>query len=221
MKRRAQIVCIIIYSVGFIPFEAAALISSPTDEDRPSIAEVHQTALRYAGLESDDPHRWKRRARVAKLLPRIQFDFAHKTSHDIDVNISDSVYVGSNDVNIGPEEGRYAQSIGSGDNVGVRAIWSFDELMFSDDELRVSAELRDLMRDRNALLEAVNRAYFTWERLKGERALLAQGKNTASAAQGASRAQLIFLKEIDIKQAQASLDAMTGGWFSRRLGEGG
>ena len=44
----------------------------------PPIAEVHKAALHYARLDELDDVKWKKRAKVAAILPRLQFDFGHR-----------------------------------------------------------------------------------------------------------------------------------------------
>jgi hypothetical protein len=132
------------------------------------------------------------------------------------VNVNDNVYVGSDNVVVGPEEGSYKETADSSQYIGVRAVWSLNELIFSRDSLNVSREALNIMRERNALLEAVNKHYFERKKLIGEMAQLAAIKVPLRLAQ--KKDQELFLKKITMEKETAALDALTGGWFSQQLG---
>lgn len=184
-----------------------------TCPDEPAVVEVQEVALRYAHMEPHHLGDWREKVKKARWLPRLQVDYGRKVINDIDVDVTDSVYVGSSGVVVGPDEGTFSQNASADQSVGVRAIWRLDELVFNRDELLISAESRSLMRERQALLAEVNRQYFRRHQLRGEIALLRE--NRFPLKKGEDRRHQILLKEIEITEAAAALDALTGGWFSK------
>jgi hypothetical protein len=192
----------------------ATKISLPPDG--PPVQEVHKIALEYANIDVRDASTWKKRSKISAILPRFQVDYANKVRNFVDVNVNDNVYVGSDNVVVGPEEGSYKETADSSQYIGVRAVWSLNELIFSRDSLNVSREALNIMRERNALLEAVNKHYFERKKLIGEMAQLAAIKVPLRLAQ--KKDQELFLKKITMEKETAALDALTGGWFSQQLG---
>lgn len=190
----------------------------PGSRPAPAIAEVQYQALRYARLEASEISSWKRRVRLSALLPRLQVDYSRRVKNDVDIDINDSVYVGSNGVVVGPEEGSYSLNNNADQNVGVKAVWSFNEAIFNPDMLDVSAEARSLARERQAILAEVNRNYYERERIGGEISALELDLDLGKG--DAKIRHEIFMKKIAEKEAVAALDALTGGWFSRQLEEG-
>ena len=162
----------------------------------PEVTQVQQVALRYAQLEVKDIRKWKKNSRLSTLLPRLQFDYGRRSNRDIDLDINDNVYVGSAGIVVGPEDSSYSSNSFNDNRYGVRAIWSLDRLLFSQDQLRISVEARNLLKARRELLAEVNRYYFIYKNIKAQ-------KQAVQAAE-----------QIKLELAAAALDALTGGWFS-------
>lgn len=183
----------------------------------PPIAEVQQKAIEHARLEPSDISVWKRRARLSALLPRLQLDYGMRFKNEVNVNVNESVYVGSSGVAVGPEAGEWAANENSDHNIGVRAIWSLNEALFNPELLAVSEEARLLARERQALLAEVNRNYYERSRLDGEIAFL---KEDLSRGEDPAKVRReIFRKRMAIDEATAALDALTGGWFGGQVKE--
>ncbi len=183
--------------------------------DGPPIHEVHKAALNYASINNHEPLYWKERAKKAALLPKLQFDFGHNLRSDIDVAVNDNVYVGSSGVVIGPEESRYSEKVNAHRSIGVRAVWSLNELLFNRDLLDISRQSLIIMRERNNLLEAVNKHYFDRKRLIAEIRELEKMKTKGKLTQKLKSE--LFIKKIAVEKATAALDGLTGGWFSHQL----
>ena len=86
-----------------------------------------------------------------------------------------------------------------------RARWDLDRLVFNPDELRVAAEAIDVVELRQTVIDQVTRLYF--ERRRQQVLLL------RAAGDLENRLGL----ELRIEELTASLDGLTGGWFSARL----
>lgn len=196
----------------------ASVAAASAPASAPPIAEVQRRAIAYARLDPADISSWKKRARLSPLLPRLQVDYGMRLKNEVNVNVNESVYVGSSGVAVGPDQGGIASNQNSDQNVGVRAIWSLNEAIFNPELLAVSEETRLLARERQAILAEVNRNYYDRDRAKGEMSLLAEQLRKDPRHEGTRRE--LLLKRIALDEATAALDALTGGWFGGQLQEG-
>ncbi len=194
---------------------ALTSVGSPERSAAPPVDIVQRQAIAYARLDPKEISSWKRRARSAALLPRLQIDYGHRYQYDVDVGLDESVYVGSSGVVVGPEEGDYQHTRNGHREIGVKAIWQLNETIFSPDLLNVSAESRRLAASRRALLGDVTKHYYDRERATGEIALLRE--ELPGAADPRKVRRKLLLQEVALREATAGLDAMTGGWFSAQL----
>ncbi len=229
--KRCVLSLIIIVVSAAVPARAA--ITGYMDDahnEEPSVVEVQRSALAYHNLEEREVSRWKKRARLSALLPQFQVSYDRRVKNDIDIDISENIYVGSSGVTVGPDEGSYAQNANSDQSIGVKAVWYLGDLIFNPDQLDISRESRNLIRERQMLMSEVNRHYYERQRLKGVLAALGKGKavplegapktkgrkNTGSVAVDAKHQ--LFLAQVRFEEETAALDALTGGWFSSRIG---
>ncbi|PIU55524.1 MAG: hypothetical protein COS89_07140 [Deltaproteobacteria bacterium CG07_land_8_20_14_0_80_38_7] len=183
----------------------------------PPIEEVHKVALEYANINNDDPKNWKKKAKVSAALPRLQFDYIRRIQSLVDVNINENIYVGSSGVVVGPDEGSYKENSNQYQSFVVRAVWSLNELIFNRDSLDVSSQALKILREKNLLLELVNKHYFT-RKLKIEEVSNLENRIKHKGKMQKDDEKLM-LKKIEIEAETASLDALTGGWFSNWLKE--
>ena len=182
--------------------------------DGPTVVEVQEVALRHAQFDREESRRWKKRAKLSALLPRLQLEYLRRTQNQIDVDINDSIYVGANGTTTGPDQGSISQNAGAGQNVGARAVWNLSDLIFNRDQLNVSVESRNLIHEQQLLLAEVNHQYFRRRQLQGEMELIRRGRYPLKPAEG--KEQVRFSKEVELSEATAALDALTGGWYSRK-----
>lgn len=176
------------------PAAASARISSAIDT--PSVQEVQQAALRYAHIQPERLLELKSKLHQSAWLPQLQLDYYRRNNSDLNIDVNDNVYVGSSGVVVGPSESLQSQQDFNDQRYGVRASWDLGKLIYTQDDLRLSVEARNLMQSRRELLAEVNKLYFYRERL-------------------------IALKRfgIELQEVNAGLDALTGGWFSQSLAE--
>lgn len=200
--------------IAAIPTIGTNSMQSRTAE-LPSISEVQRRAVSEARLEPSQISSWKRKAQMSALLPKLQVDYTRKVADDIDINLNDSVYVGSNGVAIGPQEGGISATSNADQSIGVRAVWSLNETLFNPDLLNVSAEARRLSIDRQSMLAEVSGAYYELERTMGEIALLK--KELAGQGDRLKLERESFVQRVTCKEAIAKLDAYTGGWFGESV----
>jgi hypothetical protein len=202
----------IIMIVAALSYGGAARLAAEDVPRVPPVDEVQRHAISHANLSPDDITSWKKRVRVAALLPKFQIDYGHRRQYDVDVDTNDSVYVGSSGVVVGPEDGGYSHNQNFNHTIGFKAIWNLDEAVFNANELNISAESRRLAGERQSMLAEVNRNYFERERLLGE---IKHMKELKSRRMDGRTKHEIFVKEVAIREAGAALDALTGGWFSQ------
>lgn len=182
----------------------------------PPVAEVQHQALAHARIDLDGVIDWRRRARRAAYVPRVQLDFGNRLRDYVNVNVNDNVYVGASGVVVGPQEGTSTQQQTADCSFGVRAVWELGEAVFSRAEVAASAEARSVLKERNALLEEVSRRYLLVERMPQEVALL---QRLATVNPRPDKVQHeIFLREVACEESAAMLDGLTGGWFLRAVG---
>jgi hypothetical protein len=197
---------------------AGAAAPGPADGGAmlPPVAEVERQALVYARLDLGEISAWKKRARMAALAPKLQVDYGQRFRNDISIDINDSVYVGASGVTVGPEDGKYSNGSLNDQNLGFRVVWDLGELVFSPKEIAASAESRATMRDRSALMADISRLYFAVERYPAEVEVL-RGLVAGSRDPGKARRE-IFMRGVACREAAATLDGLTGGWFGRAAG---
>jgi len=190
-------------------------VRPPAIPEGPPVQEVQKAAMEYARIDAQDATKWKKRAKISAALPRLQFDYVSRIRNYVNVDVNDNVYVGSENVVIGPEEGSYKESADAQQSFGVKAVWALNELIFSRDSLNVSREALNVMRERNTLLDAVNKHYFERKKLIGEISELEAQKVPKPLLP--KKDHELFVRRLALEKEAAALDALTGGWFTNQL----
>lgn len=200
---------------------AALMASSPGSNftsaasSGPSIVALQRKALEHARLDPSEITSWKKRVRLAALVPRLQLDYSRRLRSLVDVNINDSVYVGASGVAVGPEAGSYQENSDADQNIGVKAVWNFSEAIFNPEMLAVSEEARLLARERQGILAEVNRNYYERTKAAGELSYL---ENELKKSPRSDKLRLeVLTKRVAFDEATSALDALTDGWFSEEL----
>lgn len=202
----------------------AALVTLPrtqfdysyAKQKTPDVIDVQKRALAYARLDPNEIDKWKKKVRLAPLLPKLQVDYSRKLRNNIDIKINDSVYVGSGGTIVGPDQGTLQEYVDQNNDVTVRAVWSLNEAIFNTDMLSVSEETRQLARERTAILAEVNKNYYEREKKAGEIDFLKKELKRGEDVDKIKKE--IFASCVAIDEATSALDALTGGWFSTAIG---
>ncbi|MCX5703310.1 MAG: hypothetical protein NT066_02295 [Candidatus Omnitrophica bacterium] len=175
-------------------------------KDEPQIKAVQDAAIKYAEVEPEKIARWRKQAAKRALLPRLTVDM----DHDNDRTTSSSIW-GTYSSNGTP--GRYF--IGPDDetkydnkNWGVSLTWELGDLIWSDDQTNIDVRSRLMVELRDDILDEVTKLYFERLRVKMELDTL-----------GIEDRKKRFEKELKLQELTASLDALTGGYFSRQIKE--
>ncbi|MCB1215023.1 MAG: hypothetical protein KDK66_06050, partial [Deltaproteobacteria bacterium] len=129
-------------------------------QNLPPLSYLEEAALKHARLDPNQLKDWQKRSRWAAALPRLQVTWENSLSFSNSNSLEDNLSVTSAGVTIGPESNSIDQDWKDQDQFEIRAIWSFDELLFNRDELNVAREVRDQYFIRKRLLDEVQHHYF-------------------------------------------------------------
>lgn len=197
---------------------ANAAVPQRVAVDEPTAVEVQRAALQYHNMDNAEIRRWKKKARLAALLPRFQVGYDQNIKNYVNVDVNENVYVGSSGVTVGPDESSYQQNANTDRGFEVKAVWYLNELIFNPDQLDISREARNIMREKQMVLAEVNRHYYERKKYAGIVERLKKGGKPIEVRdkKGTMRVDL-FTARIKMEEETAALDALTGGWFSRRI----
>lgn len=158
----------------------------------PSLAEVREAALRFAGLDWRPEREWAQRTRLAGLMPVLTVSASSGTAHDQDLSRASS----------GNEQLEVA--IDRDVSFEAKAVWQLDRLLFDETEIRAIQIAQQRHRERQELLAHVTSLYYQRRKLQLVRA---PGGNAPDSA----------TRELAIEETAAQLDALTGGYFTRAM----
>jgi hypothetical protein len=162
----------------------------------PTVRDVQEAAARYAEVHPELIQSWRSRARKAAAAPQFRAEYRNvRSTDDRQVESASNSITTTNTLEHRPL---------------VRAQWDLDRLVFNPDELRVANQTVDLVRLRESVMDQVTKLYFERRRLQVENDL-------APAADVAGKVR----KELRLQELVADIDALTGGFFSKKLGEAG
>jgi hypothetical protein len=162
--------------------------------NEPTVVEVQDAAAKYARVNPDAYDAWMSSSRWAYLLPKSLRGYVRSTTDDgRDVrtssgSISDLV---SND-----EQAQYE----------LRADWDLTRLVFNRDGVVASRQIERLVNQREDILTTVNKLYFARRQLQVELEI-----DPPSNVEKAIKMQL------RIDALTADIDALTGGWFGKKI----
>ncbi len=184
---------------------ADATYSNDPDYSRePSIQKVQQAAIKYAEVEPEKIIRWRKQAAKKALLPKVTL------SMDQDLNRTNSSNIWGTYSSNGTPGRHYAgpDDVTKYNNKswGVSLSWELSDLVFSDDQTNIDVRSRLMVELRDDILDEVNKTYYERLRVKmelDELSLLDKKKRRE--------------KELRIQELSASLDSLTGGYFSRQI----
>jgi len=169
-------------------------IASLYIKDEPEINEVQQAAIRYAEVYPEKIERWRKQAAKKAWLPQVSLGVNRNTT-DLWHWEGGSTTKTDDDI---LRRGR--DSI----DWDVTLSWNLGELIWNDDQTNIDVRSRLMVELRDDILDEVTKLYFERLRLKME-------LDNLSIEDRKKR----FEKELRLKELTASLDALTGGYFSR------
>ncbi|MFA5346349.1 MAG: hypothetical protein WC315_08780 [Candidatus Omnitrophota bacterium] len=160
----------------------------------PNIKDVQRQAIKYAEVGPDKIINWRKQAQKKALLPKLTvgLDGSKKTNYEIYTGANTSyIFEGPNDKSNGWD---------------VALSWDFGELIWNSDQTSIDTRSRLMVQLRGDILDEVNKLYFERIRVKMEldRLQIEDRKRR-------------FEKELRVRELTASLDALTGGYFSSQI----
>ncbi|MDD4939209.1 MAG: hypothetical protein PHE18_06535 [Candidatus Omnitrophica bacterium] len=168
-------------------------------KSEPRIDEVRQAAIKYAEVEPEKIARWRKQAAKKALLPQLNVG--------IDRNSSDLWHwEGGSTSKIDDDVLRRGRA---SIDWNVSLNWNLGELIWNDDQTSIDVRSRLMVELRDSLLDEVTKLYFERIRVKME-------INNLAIEDNRKRAE----KELKLQELTASLDSLTGGYFSSRLNPG-
>lgn len=165
-------------------------------QGEPAIEELQRAAIQYAEVDNRKIKKWRKQAAMKAYLPTFSASVNRDTGDLWHWESGSSTKTGD-DVLIKGE-----------DNLdwGVSLSWDLGEIIWNDDQTSIDVRSRLMVELRDEILDEVNKTYFERLRVRAELDNLAIEDKKKR-----------FEKELRIKELTASLDALTGGYFSRRI----
>jgi hypothetical protein len=178
-------------------------------QNEPRIDEVQQAAVKYAEVEPEKILRWRKQAAKRAFLPRVTISADHDSNRTVSNSIWGTYSSYNTNGNVVTAPGRYY--VGPDDetnynnkNWGVSLTWELGDLIWSDAQTSIDVRSRLMVELRNDILDEVTKLYFERLRVKME-------LDNLSIEDRKKRQE----KELRLEELAASLDAITGGYFSR------
>jgi len=166
--------------------------------NEPSIQKVQQAAIRYAEVEPEKIKLWRKLAASRAVLPKVSASLGRDTT-DLWHWESGSTTKANDDVLV---RGR--------DNLdwSVSISWDLGDLVWVDAQTSIDTRSKLMVELRESILDEVTKIYFERIRLKAEmdNCVIEDRKK-------------VFEKELKLSELTASLDALTGQFFSSALGK--
>jgi len=158
----------------------------------PSVEDVQRAAAAQAGLDPERLRSWESRPRSSAWLPHLSLQ-ASRTQRDTRV-------VGVS----GTLESDYLRQT-PGFEVGLRASWELDRLLFAREEVNAAWTASRLRETRDERVRRATRLHFQRRRLLLQLAVEPPREPLARAE-----------REVQVEEITAELDALTGGLLSGR-----
>jgi len=165
----------------------------------PKINQVQEAAINYAEVQPEKIMRWRNQAAKRALLPQLSVGIDRNTS-DLWHWEGGSTTKSDDDI---LRRGR--------DNIDwdITLSWNLGELIWNDDQANIDVRSRLMVQLRDDILDEVNKLYFERLRVKME-------LDNLTIEERKKR----FEKELRLQELTASLDALTGGYFSQQINKG-
>jgi len=165
-------------------------------KDEPKINEVQQAAIKYGEVSAEKIKRWRKQAAKKALLPQV--------SVGIDRNTTDLWHwEGGSTTKSDDDTLRRGRDSVDWD---VTLSWDLGELIWNNDQTSIDVRSRLMVELRDDILDEVTKLYFERLRIKME-------IDNLAIEDGRKRSE----KELKLQELAASLDALTGGYFSAHL----
>jgi hypothetical protein len=176
--------------------EPVAIQTIELSKEEPTISELQSAAIKYAEVEPCKIADWRRKAALKAVLPEVSVGYDTDVYKTISTTTKDSkTYFWE-----GPDDGANGWD--------VSASWDLGDLIYNDDQTSIDSRSKLMVQLRNDVLDQLNAAYF--ERKKLQKQLDRLPDKTSEA---------YLEREIKVEELTATIDGLTGGYLSRRMGK--
>lgn len=164
-------------------------LKTEADILEPLILDIQKEAVKYAEVSPEKISRWRRQARIKALAPQLTLDY--------DKTVTTALGASYDKVQVGPRDW------------GMTLKWDIGDLIFNSDQTSIDVRSRLMVQLRDDILNEVTRLYFERKRLRQELAWHTQDMSP----------KVKIDKELRLEELTASIDGLTGGYFSSRIKE--
>ena len=165
-------------------------------EGEPRIADVQKAAIKYAEVEPDKIIKWRKQAAKKAIMPQV--------SAGVGRNVTDLWHwEGGSTTKPDDDVLRRGNDAIEWD---VSLSWDLSELIWNNDQTSIDTRSRLMVQLRDDILDEVTKTYFERLRVKIE-------LNNLAIEDKKRRIE----KELRLQELTASLDALTGGYFTQNI----
>lgn len=164
-------------------------------ENEPRIRDVQLAAIKYAEVEPEKISRWRKQAQNKAFLPKVSASVSRDTSDLFHWESGSSTRMGDDVLLQGKDVVGW----------GVTISWDLGEIIWNADQTSIDTRSKLMVELRDDVLNEVTKLYFERTRLKME----IDGLKIED-----SRKRME--KELKLQEVTASLDSLTGGYFTNR-----
>jgi hypothetical protein len=164
----------------------------------PSIREVQEKAIQYAEVQPEKIALWRKQAARKAWLPKLTTKVNRDTADLWHWESGSTTKADDDFLRRGRDSVEWDVSLS----------WELSQLIWSDDQTNIDVRSRLMVELRDDILDEVTKLYFQRLQAKADLEQLAIEDKKKR-----------FEKELRIEELGASLDALTGGYFSRALQE--
>lgn len=169
-------------------------------EHEPAILELQEVAARYAEVHPDKIIEWRRLAARRAWMPTLSIGSDRGEDETVDIDRG-----GTGDVD------RFIQGPNERDSQwSVDLSWDLGDLIWSTDQTSIDNRSKLMVQLRDELLNQLNHLYYARRRLQ-----------IVSVIDGSAGLDKEIDRLLQIDEYTAGIDALTGGYFSRRLAASG
>ncbi|MBI4353222.1 MAG: hypothetical protein HY593_04765 [Candidatus Omnitrophica bacterium] len=167
-------------------------------KDEPAVREIQEAAVRYAEVHPEKIEAWRKAAMRKALLPTLSLSQGMDRDENVDLDRG-----GTADPDrfiTGPDERSFDWS--------VNVSWDLGEIVWNDDQTSIDTRSKLMVQLRDDILTEVTHLYYERRRLQAQM-VLSQIKDVG----------VLIERELRLQELTAGIDALTGGYLSRRLEE--
>jgi len=165
--------------------------------DEPAVTEVQKAALEWSLLHPEETEGWILRSRLSGLLPKVEVGLDRALQRD--ESLDKQLY----------KEDRFGVDTDNDVGVSLKTTFELPRIVFDADEVRVRREEAYRAEQRISLLTMVTRVYYERRRLQVQMLL-----------DPPSDPKLEADEKLKVEELDATLDALTGGFWSKRRSAG-